>query len=199
MSAPSALQLDPEYAVAIAPYAELLASRPKFPPGDALSRREMGTKMMQMRLAQLPSYPDVTRKDHSIPLPDGHTLIVSEFAPPHPQPSAGLQKCVYFIHGGGYILGSVDLFEKGIQRRVMEYGVKVFAVQYRLAPENRFPVPLGDCWVGLEWLSTHAAEFGVDNERIVVLGDSAGGGLAGKWKGETREERSLMHVCPQLR
>lgn len=178
MSTPSALQLDPEYAAAIAPYAEMLASRPKLPPGDALSRREMGTKMMQMRLAQLPSYPDVTRKEHSIPLPDGHTLVVSEFAPA--KVPTGLQKCVYFIHGGGYILGSVDLFEKGIQRRVTDYGVKVFAVQYRLAPEHRHPVPLGDCWAGLEWLSTHAEEVGVDKARIVVLGDSAGGGLAGK-------------------
>ena len=87
--------------------------------------------------------------------------------PPHP----GL----LWIHGGGYVIGSAaqdDAFSRGIAERL---GAVVAAVNYRLAPEHPFPVPLHDCHDALVWL---ADRDDVDADRIAIGGASAGGGLA---------------------
>jgi acetyl esterase/lipase len=83
-----------------------------------------------------------------------------------------------WIHGGGYVLGSVerdDLLAKHLAR----VGQCVVAsVEYRLAPEHPFPAPVEDCYAALKWLSTHSADLGVNKSRIAIGGASAGGGLA---------------------
>ena len=83
-----------------------------------------------------------------------------------------------WIHGGGYVLGSVerdDLLAKHLAR----VGQCVVAsVEYRLAPEHPFPAPVEDCYAALKWLSAHSAELGVNTSRIAIGGASAGGGLA---------------------
>ena len=86
--------------------------------------------------------------------------------------------CVYWMHGGGLVLGSHvgdDLrFDVWCQRHAC-IGV---SVDYRLAPETPYPGPLDDCYAGLAWIHAHAAELGVDPTRIGIGGASAGGGLA---------------------
>jgi acetyl esterase/lipase len=85
---------------------------------------------------------------------------------------------LYFIHGGGMIMGTardgigeaLDLAE--------EVGAALISVEYRLAPETPHPGPVEDCYAGLAWAVEHAAELGVDPARVVVGGASAGGGLA---------------------
>ena len=76
------------------------------------------------------------------------------------------------------ILGSVDQYDEMVQHYVAASGVPALAVDYRLAPEHRHPVPVLDCFAGLRWLAEHAEDLGVDPRRIAVMGDSAGGGLA---------------------
>lgn len=79
------------------------------------------------------------------------------------------------------ILGSVDIFSPSTAKRCEETGLPIFAVEYRLAPEHPHPTPVGDCWAGLQWLSRNAVRLGLDARKIVVVGESAGGGLAGEF------------------
>ncbi|MFF8545031.1 alpha/beta hydrolase [Streptomyces werraensis] len=85
---------------------------------------------------------------------------------------------VLFFHGGGYIFGHIDLFDGPVSRYVSASGVPMLSVEYRRAPEHPFPAPLEDAYSALRWLHAHAAELGVDRDRIGVMGDSAGGGMA---------------------
>jgi len=83
-----------------------------------------------------------------------------------------------YYHGGGWVGGSVDAVEnigRGLADRA---GHIVVNVDYRLAPENRFPAGLEDCYAAIEWAAEHAREFGGDPTRISVAGDSAGGNFA---------------------
>lgn len=85
---------------------------------------------------------------------------------------------VLYIHGGGFIVGSAANYE-GIAADVAQrLDVPVVSVDYRLAPQDPFPAGLDDCFNALVWLHDHADELGVDPDRLAVMGDSAGGGLA---------------------
>lgn len=84
---------------------------------------------------------------------------------------------VYF-HGGGMILGSLDMYDVTIKNYVSQTGVPIVAPDYRLAPEHPFPAPVEDCYAAAKWTADHVDELGVDPERIVIGGDSAGGNLA---------------------
>ncbi|WP_329375992.1 alpha/beta hydrolase [Streptomyces sp. NBC_01351] len=82
-----------------------------------------------------------------------------------------------WIHGGGYVLGSPDADQALASTFAGELDCVVVSVGYRLAPETPHPGPLHDCYAALTWLHSHAAELGVDPDRIAVAGQSAGGGL----------------------
>nr|WP_221220123.1 alpha/beta hydrolase [Mycolicibacterium sp. BK634] len=79
-----------------------------------------------------------------------------------------------WIHGGGYVIGTAAQDDLLCRRFVKELGITVAAVDYRLAPEHPYPVPLEDCYTALQWL---ARLPGVDADRIAIGGASAGGGL----------------------
>jgi len=85
---------------------------------------------------------------------------------------------IYWIHGGGMVAGSYDGDEFMCKTWASKYNVPVVSVEYRLAPEHPYPAPLHDCVSGLNWLHAEAALLGVDPNRIVLVGASAGGGLA---------------------
>jgi acetyl esterase/lipase len=86
--------------------------------------------------------------------------------------------CVYWIHGGGYILGTGLGPDARINQWVEDLDCVVVSIEYRLAPEHPYPAPLDDCYTGLAWTVAHADELGIDPARIVIAGASAGGGLA---------------------
>ncbi|HEY3700263.1 MAG TPA: alpha/beta hydrolase [Spongiibacteraceae bacterium] len=83
-----------------------------------------------------------------------------------------------YMHGGGYIVGSIDTEHTLTVMLTRELGVAVVSVDYRLAPENPYPAAVDDCYAALLWLHAHAGEQGVDTARIAVIGQSAGAGLA---------------------
>lgn len=82
------------------------------------------------------------------------------------------------IHGGGFVVSSAALDDGLNARIVRELGVVVVSVDYRRAPEHPFPAAAEDCHAALRWLASSAAELGVDPDRLAVLGDSAGAGIA---------------------
>ena len=86
--------------------------------------------------------------------------------------------CVLWVHGGGWVLGTIDAYDALCRALANAAGAIVFCVDYRLAPEHRHPAPLDDCSRALEWVLRSAPEFGGDPGRVAVAGDSAGGNLA---------------------
>ncbi len=119
---------------------------------------------------------DVVRTDLHVPGPPGAPPVaIAIYAPV----GAGRGLPVYFdIHGGGFIAGSVDMKDGQYRRLVGAAGCVFISVDYRLAPETRFPGQIEDCFAALRWVAANAEARGWDGERIVLGGDSAGGGLA---------------------
>lgn len=82
---------------------------------------------------------------------------------------------IVYLHGGGFYLGSLETHDSICRNLCHDAGAIVMAVDYRLAPEHKFPVGLEDCYTAFEWLSTHGQELGVNSNPLGVAGDSAGG------------------------
>jgi acetyl esterase/lipase len=85
---------------------------------------------------------------------------------------------IYYIHGGGMVLGTNRVGADELAIWVEEVGMVGVSVEYRLAPEHPHPAPVDDCYAGLVWAGQHAGELGIDPSRLVIAGGSAGGGLA---------------------
>lgn len=90
----------------------------------------------------------------------------------------GPRPAILHIHGGGYIAGWVEHDLPNLQRIAAEQGCLIVSAEYRLSPETAFPGPLEDNYAALRWLFTNARELEVDPKRVVVMGESAGGGHA---------------------
>lgn len=104
-----------------------------------------------------------------------HPVRVRVIAPP---PQGAPRPVILWIHGGGYILGAAKQDDATCARLAKRLGVTVVSVDYRLAPEHPFPAPLEDCFAAYEYIHREAAALGVDPSRLVIAGQSAGGGLA---------------------
>lgn len=97
-----------------------------------------------------------------------------------------------YYHGGGFFGGSADIVEQMCKLLVTNLDCLVFNVDYRLCPEHHYPQPLEDCFTAAKWVYEHAQEFGGNNGRIAVGGDSAGGNLAAAVTLKDREEQTQM-------
>lgn len=85
---------------------------------------------------------------------------------------------IVWFHGGGYALGSVDLFDETARRLCAGVGARVVAIGYRQAPEHRFPTPFDDALEATTWVIANAAALGGRADRVIVAGESSGGNLA---------------------
>jgi len=120
--------------------------------------------------------PGVRTERRSVPgLAGGPDVDVELY---HPAARAAPSGVLVWVHGGGYVLGSVAIGDPFCSDVAAEAGVLVVSVDYRLAPEHPFPAPLDDVAAALAWVHAHADDLGVDPARVAVGGDSAGGGLA---------------------
>jgi acetyl esterase/lipase len=152
------------------------------PMGGAMNLNEIPAlragmaQMLAAMKSQLPANPAVVSADRQVPGPAGAPDVAVRVYQPAERP-ANLPALVW-IHGGGYVLGSVEQDDLFAQHIAVAAQCVVVSVDYRLAPECPFPGPLEDCYAALKWLAAHSAELGVDPKRIAIGGQSAGGGLA---------------------
>ncbi len=112
-------------------------------------------------------------EDREISGPQG-TVRIRTYRPS----STAVLPVVVFFHGGGWVMGSIETHDVYCRQLANASGWAVASVDYRLAPEHKFPAGLEDAYAATRWVSEQAAEIGVDPERIAVAGDSAGGNLA---------------------
>ena len=121
-----------------------------------------------------PQAPLPSEVDHEVPV-NGGAILVRVYRPvlsPSPLP------CHIYLHGGGFWLGTLGHGDNICRAIATEAGCVVVSVDYRLAPEHKYPAPAEDCYAALVWVAGHAGELGIDASRISVGGSSAGGNLA---------------------
>lgn len=155
----------------------------ELPTVQDFSTTEKIQAMRAMRDASFEPFPprqDVVVEDRSIPgLGDAPEVPIRLYRPAAEtrQPS-GKRGGFLEIHGGGFMMGNLDMMDGWCQTIAAETDLVVLSVDYRLAPEAPFPAGLEDCYAALEWLHAEASALGVDPARIAIGGQSAGGGLA---------------------
>lgn len=138
-------------------------------PQDARKAYAAGADVLEVPKAALPRVEDFT-----IPARDGHALPVRLYAPSTGAPLPVL----LYTHGGGFTIGGIGTHDILCRELARLAGCMVVSLDYRLAPEHRFPTASNDAWDALAWLHANAARLGADAARIAVGGDSAGGTLA---------------------
>ncbi|GLY83423.1 esterase [Actinoallomurus iriomotensis] len=113
----------------------------------------------------------------SVPGAEGGPNVTLVYA--RPGDATGSLPVLYYMHGGGMMMGNAwSVLPKILRDWSAPLGLAVVSVEYRLAPETHYPGPLEDCHAGLLWTVGHADELGIDGERVIIGGKSAGGGLA---------------------
>ena len=118
----------------------------------------------------------VTRNDITVPGPDGAPDI--RLRVHRPVGAVGQVPCLYWMHGGGYVLGAPEQDDERFDRWCTRFNIVGVVVQYRLAPENPYPAAIEDCYAGLKWVKQHGDELGINTSRVGIGGPSGGGGLA---------------------
>ncbi len=103
------------------------------------------------------------------------TIPVRVYHPSRPGPAEAA--AMIYLHGGGFVVGSLDQFETAMRLFAEGSGAQVYCVDYKLAPEYQWPVQMDEGEFVVRWLFDHAAERGVDPSRIALGGDSAGGNM----------------------
>jgi acetyl esterase/lipase len=143
-------------------------------PDTLLATRAMMLEFGKANRPELPAGVEVVERTVPGPsgAPDVRVMVVRPTARPASAPA------ILHIHGGGYVMGSAESSVAAAAAYALELGATVVSVDYRLAPETPHPGPVEDCYAALAWLHAQADELGVDRARIVVTGESAGGGLA---------------------
>jgi len=136
---------------------------------------DMRRSMAQLATLANAPHSGVETRDVNIAGPAG-AIPVRVYSPKECAPT--MAPGLVFFHGGGWISGNLDTHDGVCRLLALDSGVRVIAVDYRLAPEHRFPAAIDDCRAALDHIAAHAANYGLDPARIGVAGDSAGGNLA---------------------
>jgi len=165
--------LDPDAAAVLHAFRE--AGRP---PYETLSPVEARLMYLAGRVVSNPEPPQISSMESlTIPGPQG-SIPARLYKPLKLRQADGLSPCLVFFHGGGWVIGDLDSHDVVCRTLADEGQLIVVSVDYRLAPEHRFPAAVDDAIAATEWISQNALSLGIDAARLLVGGDSAGGNLA---------------------
>ena len=187
-------KLDPAVEVALAPRMAMMATMTPPPVGDVETRRGFVKALQEAAGAALPPFPDVTMQQFYAKADDGHEILMHWFTRKGSKQPA---PAVLYIHGGGFIASNIGLYDAFVARYCSQSGTSFMSVEFRYAPEFPHPIPIQDCYVGLRYLHDHATELGVDSNRIAIMGDSGGGGLAAMLSHYVKEKGG-PHIAKQI-
>ena len=144
-----------------------------------------------------PEQPVHRVEDRHVPGPSG-PIPVRVYTP-----AEGKRPALIYFHGGGFVLGNLDMADRPCRELANLSGCVVVSVDYRLAPEHRFPAAVDDAYAATRYVAAHPDQFGVDADAIAVGGESAGANLAAVTALRARDERAprlafQLLVYPQV-
>jgi acetyl esterase len=121
----------------------------------------------------LPRAPLARVEDLLVPTVPGVSCPARLYAPSHER-----LPVLLYLHGGGFVIGGLETHDSLCRQLALRSGAGVLALDYRLAPEHKFPAAVDDCCAALGWLLREGTSLGLDTRRVAIGGDSAGGTLA---------------------
>lgn len=185
---------NPQLAAALAEFAQAVPGGIELT--DIPAARVLADDLAAAAAAAAPEIPGIVSRDYQVSGADGAPPVTVRLYGPR-TPGDALPGLLW-IHGGGYVLGSVQGDDLKARRLSLALNCVVASVAYRLAPEHPFPAAIDDCYAALKWLAGHAGELGVDARRLAIGGASAGGGLAAGLSLLVRDRRELALRCQLL-
>ncbi len=142
--------------------------------GDIADRRRLEAQAAEQMVRHVEEW-GLVRVDEQVLTPDGASITMSLI---HRRDRIPTSPLIYYMHGGGMILGNRWSGAEAFLEWVDRYNAVVATIEYRLAPEHPYPTPQHDCYAGLRWLEANAGRLGLTLETALLAGISAGGGLA---------------------
>jgi len=165
--------LDPDAAAVFKAFQE--AGRP---PYETVSPAEARELYLKARVVSNPEPPQL-KSVQPLAIPASHGPIPARvYTPLRLREANGLAPCLVFFHGGGWVIGNLDSHDVVCRKLADEGQLIVVSVDYRLAPEHKFPAAVDDAIAATKWIADNAKQLGIDASRLSVGGDSAGGNLA---------------------
>jgi acetyl esterase len=165
--------LDPDATAVFKAFQE--AGRPAY---ETLTAPEAREFYMQARLVSNPEPPELHSAE-PLSIPAAHGAIPARvYTPKTLRKANGLSPCLVFFHGGGWVIGNLETHDVVCRKLAYEGELIVISVDYRLAPEHKFPAAVEDAIAATKWVADNASQLGIDKSRLMIGGDSAGGNLA---------------------
>lgn len=162
------------------------AGRPAY---ETLTPQEARGYYLAARPVANPEPPELAEvREISIPAPHG-TIPARFYKPKTLRQRDGLAPVLVFFHGGGWVIGDLDSHDVVCRTLAHEGQLIVISVDYRLAPEHKFPAAIDDAVTATQWVASNAKTLGIDAARLCVGGDSAGGNLAAVVALAAREDK----------
>jgi acetyl esterase/lipase len=186
----------------IQPILDAVATAPPLPADLPLAeRRAASNKGLEESILTFvePAPEDVTTRDVTITVkePEPGKITARVYTPAGPAPRGGRPGYVY-LHAGAWWLGSVAQFDSHCAHIAAESGAVVVSVEYRLAPEFKFPWPLEDAYAAWLWVQERAFQLGVNADKVAIGGSSSGGNLAAACSVMLRDRRQPTPLCQVL-
>ena len=145
-----------------------------------------------------PATADAVEKEENIKIPGPVGKLDARVYTPGNTGAAGPLPVIVYYHGGGFVLATIDTYESSARALANQSKAIVIAVEYRKAPEYKWPAAHDDAWASYQWVTQHAGEFNGDPKKVAVVGESAGGNLAAAVSQKAKEQHFQSPVFQLL-